>query len=179
MILFLYFRNHTQIPWLQFLVGTFIVRSAGLEHWYELVFLVTIMVFYMYILESFQVFVVKAPYFNESFLKSPQNYNSCWETRDIQYPSVSSRLATSLPLEFSSERRELFTPRSRERSTSRPVPYLSDEGLFWKSMFHPISRLLEVNLETPTRNLPLHKPCRVWHITFRSLNIGWNTLTRV
>lgn len=46
-------------------------------------------------------------------------------------------------------------------------------------MFHPIPRLLEVNLETPTRNLPLHKPCRVWHITFRSLNIGWNTLTRV
>ena len=31
----------------------------------------------MYILESFHVFVVKAPYFNESFLKSPQNYNSC------------------------------------------------------------------------------------------------------
>ena len=77
MILFLYFRKHTQIPWLQFLVGTFIVRNAGLEHWYELVFLVTIMAFYMDILESFQVFVVKAPYFNESFLKSPQNYNSC------------------------------------------------------------------------------------------------------
>lgn len=85
MILFLYFRKHTQIPWLQFLVGTFIVRNAGLEHWYELVFLLTIMVFYMYILESFQVFVVKAPYFNESFLKSPQNYNSCWETRDCYF----------------------------------------------------------------------------------------------
>lgn len=72
LILFLHYRNHTQIPWLQFLVGTFIVRNAGLEHWYELLFLVTIMVFYMYLLKSFQVFVVKPPYCNKSFLNSPR-----------------------------------------------------------------------------------------------------------
>lgn len=88
MILFLHFRNHTQIPWLQFLVGTFIVRNAGLEHWYELVFLVTIMVFYMYILESFQVFVVKAPYFNESFLKSPPELQQLLRNRGLLLPDA-------------------------------------------------------------------------------------------
>lgn len=90
LILFLHFRNHTQIPWLQFLVGTFIVRNAGLEHWYELVFLETIMAFYMYLLESFHVFVVKAPYFNKSFLKSPRT------TEVVGYFQVLIRTTTRL-----------------------------------------------------------------------------------